>query len=186
MTESVLRLNEQELPSWAERLYRDGIDLVTKVAADDAVPAYNLAGTLYQSSSGYILLSVPNPLVHGIFSAMREPGIELPPSGPDGRLNAHISVFRKDEVAAIGGADKITERGKQFHYTLGRLVAVEPDGWPEMAKCWMLRVHSPELQVLRRSYGLDGLPDANSKPFHITVAVRRRAVLGRNEKSKGT
>lgn len=170
-------------PSLAERLlFVLGTRLV-KTAAEP-VPAYNLAGTLYLADSGWILLTVPNALVRGMFAAMREPGIELPPGANGGPLNAHISVFRPEELAELGGPDKITERGKTFHYSIGRLVAVEPDGWSEMARAWFLRVHSPELQQLRRSYGLSSLPNNGKYDFHITVAVRRKAVLGRNEVSK--
>jgi hypothetical protein len=169
------------LPAWMQAMYAFG-----KVAAVDDPPqvAYNLAGTLQLSSSGWLLLSVPNALVRGIFDAMREPGIELPPSGTNEGLNAHVSVMKPREVTMLGGADKISERGQQFHYTLGRLYSVEPDGWPEMEKVWFCRIHSPALQELRRSYGLSSLPNDGKYDFHISVAVRRRGVLGRNEKTK--
>ncbi len=155
-----------------------------KKAASTPEPAYNLTGQLYLAPSGWILLSVPNALVRGVFSAMQEPGIELPP-GPDGKLNAHITVFRPDELEQIGGADKVTERGKTFSYTIGRLVTVEPDGWSEMRRVWFLTAHSEQLQALRRSYGLSSLPKEGQHPFHITCAVLRKGVLGRNETSKG-
>jgi hypothetical protein len=159
-----------------------------KVAADQVV-AYNLAGRLYVSDAAgkpWGLLSVPNAMVRGIFSAMQEPGIELP-LRDDGQLDAHISVFRPEEIAILGGADALlNDRGKVFHYTIGRLVSVEPDGWPDVSKCWMLRIHSPELQALRRSYGLSGLPKDGEYDFHITTAVRRRGVLGRGETAKNT
>lgn len=169
-------------PSVADRLhYRAGM----LKAAGDATPAYNLTGTLYKSESGWVLLQVPNALVRGVFAAMHEPGAELPPTGPDGKLNAHITVFRDAELEAIGGAAKITERGKQFKYSIGRLMSAEPDGWANMAKVWFLTVHSPELQALRRSYGLSSLPNNGEYDFHITVAVRKKAVLGRNDSRKG-
>lgn len=169
-------------PVWAALLFQAGQALVK---AAEAELAYNLAGRLYVSASGYLLLSVPNALVRGTFSAMAEPGIELPPSGPDGQLNAHVTVMSPDELTLVGGADAVTERGKQFRYTLGRVYGVEPAGWPEMRRVWFIRVHSPELQALRRSYGLSSLPGNGERDFHVTVAVRRRGVLGRNESAKG-
>lgn len=144
------------------------------------VPVYNLAGTLYATPGGWIMLTVPNAMVRGIFKSMREPGVELPPGHGDQPFNAHISVIRKEEVEEIGGVDKITERGKQFTYTLGRLKEVEPDGWPGVEKVWFTTIHSPELQKLRRSYGLSSRPKGGEYDFHITCAVRRRGVLGRN------
>ncbi len=162
-------------------LFNTGKEIVK--AAADAQVAYNLAGRLYASEPGYLLLSVPNALVRGVFSAMREPGIELPP-GPAGNLNAHITVMSPKDLETIGGVDKITERGKEFRYSLGKLYEVEPDGWPNMARVWYLKVHSPELQTLRRSYGLSSRPNADAHDFHVTVAVRRRSVLGRNTTAK--
>ncbi len=184
-------LSVSDLPPLLDRLaYQTGerVGAFYKAAADAPAaapePAYNLAGTLYLSESGYVLLQVPNALVRGVFSAMHEPGAELPPSGPDDRLNAHVTVFRPEELERIGGGAKVTERGKQYRYSIGRLMSVEPEGWPEMAKVWYLKVHSPELQALRRSYGLSSLPNDGKYDFHITTAVRRKGVLGRNDSRK--
>jgi len=135
--------------------------------------SYGLAGKLYASSSGWGLLSVPNALVHGAFDALEEPGVDLPRK-EDGRLNAHISVFRKDEIDKIGGSAKLKERGHTFRYTLGPVKCVKPYGWDGMSKVWMIEVHSPELQNLRKSYGLSALPKDNRFKFHITIGVRRK------------
>jgi hypothetical protein len=178
---SILRVYDGQ-PRWEQAIAELGQRFVKEAA--ETKPAYNLVGTLYLSSSGWIMLSVPNALVRGIFAAMNEPGIELPPSGETGQLNAHVSVLRPSEIDMIGGPDKITERGKQFHYSLGRLVEVEPEGWPEMAKVWFVRIHSPALQFFRRSYGLSSLPNDGKYDFHVSVACRRRGVLGRNDVRK--
>lgn len=182
---SLLRASDG--PSVADRLHRQAGFLLAAAekTAGDATPAYNLTGTLYLSGSGWILLQVPNALVRGVYAAMHEPGAELPPSGDDGRLNAHVSVFRKEELDAIGGGEKVTERGKQFKYSIGRLMSVVPETWSEMNRVWFLTVHSPELQALRRSYGLSSLPNDGKYDFHITVAARRKGVLGRNDSRKG-
>jgi hypothetical protein len=166
----------------AEIAYALGRAFVKHASADDPPqPAYDLSGLLYLSSTGWLMLSVPNAMVHGIFSALDAPGVELPPGGATGKFNAHISVMRPDEVELIGGADAITERGKRFAYTLGRLYAAEPDGWPEMAKVWFVRVHSPALQDFRKSYGLSPLPSDGKYDFHVTIGVRRRGVLARGD-----
>lgn len=166
-------------PPWLVAAYEIG-----KEAADREV-AYNLVGTLYLSPTGYILLSVPSALIRGVFSAMKEPGIELPPVGPSGRLDGHVTVLSPGEIEMIGGADKVTERGKQFAYTLGRLYAFEPDGWPGVETAWALDVHSPALQELRRSLGLSGLPRGGEGRFHLTIGLRRKKVLGRNVVARG-
>ena len=153
-------------------------------AAGTPETVQSLVGSLYVSQSGWLLLSVPNALGRGAFDALQEQGIELPKK--NGVYNAHITVMSPDEVTQIGGPNKITERGHQFRYTLGPVQVVEPDGWGDMAKAWFIQVHSPELERLRRSYGLSSLPHQDQYRFHITIAVRRRKVLGRNSVGKGT
>ena len=164
--------------------YIAGIKLAKRAAEeDDPRPAYNMAGMLYLSPSGWLMLSVPSLLVRGIFEATAEPGIELPPSFTRKTLEAHISVMSKDEVDLIG-PEKITERGKQYHYSIGRSKTVDSPNWPGVDKVWYLTVHSPGLQSLRRSYGLSSLPHGGEYDFHITYAIKRRGVLGRNDTSK--
>ena len=168
---------------WHNQAYRLGEKI-----ANDQVPAYNLSGRLYVAQhrdKPYGLLSVPNAMVRGIFDAMDETGIELPLH--EGKLDAHITVFRPEDISIIGGTDKLlNDRGKTFTYTIGRLMELEPAGWPDVAKCWILRVHSPELQELRRSYGLSSLPNEGKYDFHVTVAIRKRGVLVRTDTAKDT
>lgn len=149
---------------------------------------HSLAGRLYLAKSNWLLLSVPNSLVRGLFDALTAPGIELPTAGvlnvPNVKadvLNAHISVMNADEVAAIG-ADKISERGHMFGYTLGALTEMEPRNIDGVSKLWLLQVASPALSALRKSYGLS--PLLNGHAFHITIAVRRKHVLRNNDVRK--
>lgn len=146
----------------------------------------DLKGKLYLSQSGFLLLSVPNAIGRGAFDALREPGVELPTT--DGRYNAHITVMRPDEIRELGGPNKLTERGHEFSFTLGKIRDFNPIGWTEMSRCWVIEVKSPELKKLRTSYGLPPLPvhpkNGQAMDFHITFAVRRNGVLSENAKSK--
>ncbi len=156
-----------------------------------AATSYPLAGRLYLAKSGWLLLSVPNALVRGVFDALVEPGVELPSAGvfnvPNVKadlVNAHISVMNADEVASIG-ADKINERGHMFGYTLGGLKEIDVKNVDGVSKVWAIQVSSPGLSALRKSYGLSPLPN-DDHPFHITVAARRKGVLSNNAVSKPT
>jgi hypothetical protein len=154
----------------------------------EKLAAVGLAGRLYVAKSGWLLLSVPNALVRGIYAALTATGAELPRAGAlnvphvDGEvLNAHISVMTADEVAKIG-ADKINERGRMFGYTLGQLKELTPRNVEGVSKLWVLQVTAPDLAALRKSYGLAG--QLNEQPFHITVALRRKGVLQENNVSR--
>jgi hypothetical protein len=148
-----------------------------------------LSGRLYCAKSGWLLLSVPNALVRGVYDALSAPGAELPRAGVmnvpnvDGELlNAHISVMTADEVRYIGH-NNINERGHSFGYSLGPLKELDVKNVAGVSKVWAITVTSPALADLRKSYGLSALP--NGHPFHITVAVRRRGVLQDNGVAKG-
>lgn len=164
-----------------ERAYFAGAKLAFLKQAGDTVPTSSLAGRLYVSATGWGLLSVPNAFVRGVFDALDEHGVELPLR--EGKLEAHISVFRKEEVDKIGGPDKISERGHSYRYNVGQLKTVNPSGWDDVSKVYLIEVQSPELKALRRSYGLTPLPNGDHE-FHITVAVVRKHVLKSSPVSK--
>jgi len=153
-----------------------------------AATSHALAGRLYVAKSGWLLLSVPNALVRGIYDAMTAPGAELPlagtmnvPNVASDVLNAHISVMTADEVKKIG-PENINERGHMVGYSLGHLKEITPRNVDGVSKLWALQVSSPMLSAIRKSYGLQ--PFVNGHPFHITVAVRRKSVLQANSVRK--
>jgi hypothetical protein len=148
-----------------------------------------LSGRLYLAKSGWLLLSVPNALIRGVYDAMSAPGAELPAAGlmnvpnvPADLLNAHISVMTAEEVKKVG-ADNINERGHMFGYSLGSMTEITPKNVDGISKIWAIQVSSPALSSLRKSYGLSPLIN-NDHAFHITVAVRRKKVLQNNDVSK--
>jgi hypothetical protein len=137
-----------------------------------------MSGVLYvvERDKPWGLLSAPNAFVRGVFQTITEPGIELPTK--NGKFDAHITVFRPEEIAKIGGPRAlVNDRGRRFNYDIGGLQAVAPEGWDGVEMCWLLGVTSPELEALRVSHGLPPLPNDNRFAFHLTVAIRRRGVL---------
>jgi hypothetical protein len=178
------------LDCWEDEIERNtdawiAIGTMLAKSASDQKVSYNLTGMLQLTgNTDYLIMSMPNALVRGVFSAIDAPGIELPPGpGADSEFSASVVVMTPDEVATVG-RDEITERGKRYAYTLGRFLSLEPEDWPGVDRVWMIRIHSPELQELRRSYGLSAFPKNGESDFYCTVAIRRRGVLGDNAKSK--
>lgn len=164
--------------------YWVGMDFIK--SANDAKPVYHLAGRLYLSKSGWLLMKVPNALLHGAFDALDEPGIELPTrdtDDPAAGVNAHVSVMTPQEVEQIGGGDKISERGHSVRYSLGPVKTVDPKTWNGVSRVWYITVVSPELRQLRKSYGLSPQPH-DDWDFHCTIGIRKTSILHPNEKSK--
>jgi hypothetical protein len=174
-----------EKPEEKDRLIFDFGEAHVYLDKKGAAPevSQELSGVLYLAASDWLLLSVPNALGQGAFSALSAPGIQLP-TDDNGRYNAHISVIRPEELESIGGAQKIKERNHRFHYTLGPVKKVRPAEWDGVEQVWFIEVHSPELERLRRSYGLSSLPNKDKYKFHITFAIRKSGVLGKNTVAK--
>lgn len=141
--------------------------------------SYSMHGKIYLSSSGWLLLSVPAALVRGAFDALNEPGIEL--YKYEGSFNPHITIMTSDEVTSIG-ADNITDRGHTANYRISGLKHVKPSG-KDISRVWFLEVKSPDLEKIRKSYGLTPLPKGDHQ-FHITIGARKTGVLQHNEVSK--
>jgi ribosomal-protein-alanine N-acetyltransferase len=182
MPSLVLHDPAQLLEAAARSAYEQGGAAVCLAkAAATPTKAHALAGRVYLSGSGWLLLSVPNALVRGAFDALDEPGAELPVNG-EGKLEAHVTLMSPDEVAKVGGPAKISERGHTLRYTLGAVKEVVPAGQPEHARVWYAEVDSPAIRALRKSYGLE--PYRKGYDHHITIAVRKRKVLQDNEVTK--
>lgn len=176
-------------PAFDAEFYKQGNAHGWLAKSAAPVASHYLAGRLYMAKSGWLLLSVPNALVRGVFDAMTDAGVELPRAGvmnvpnvDKELLNAHISVMTAEEAAKIG-AGNINERGHSFRYSLGPVKEITPKNIDGVSKIWAIQVSSPDLSALRKSYGLSALP--KDEPFHITVAVRRTGVLRENAVSKG-
>ena len=174
---SLISVNDQ--PS------RDFLNVYQQVLDEEKRAAVQMAGLLQATKSGHLILGVPTALVRGVFDAMSEPGISMPTSVDGGALRAGIVVMTPSELESVGGATSISERGKQYPYSLGELVEASARGWPGVSACWHLRVKSPELGKLRRSYGLPTKVEGDSD-FSIVIACRKSGVLSSNATSKTT
>lgn len=174
---SLISVNDQ--PS------RDFLNVYQQVLDEEKRAAVQMAGLLQATKSGHLILGVPTALVRGVFDAMSEPGISMPTSVDGGALRAGIVVMTPSELESVGGASSISERGKQYPYSLGELVEASARGWPGVSACWHLRVKSPELGKLRRSYGLPTKVEGDSD-FSIVIACRKSGVLSSNATSKTT
>lgn len=163
----------------------DNLVLWHEVQDQEKRAAVQLSGVLQAAKSGHLLVGVPAALVRGVFDAMDEPGISLPSAVDGESLRAGIVVMSPDELEQVGGAAKITERGKHFSYRLGNIVEAPARGWAGVSKCWHLEIKSPELKQLRKTYGLPAnMP--GSSGMSIVVACRKSGVLGENATSKTT
>lgn len=122
-------------------------------------------GVLTQHSDGFVYLKVDNDYIHVLFPMLRAHGFHKPPYfRRPGAVGAHISVMYKDEIPYH---KPIAEIGKVFTFTPTKLALVRVKGRTQYI---ILEIQSPELEELRKKYGLS--PYLKNHAFHISIAKR--------------
>jgi len=119
--------------------------------------------------NNFIYLDIPNKFLDGIFEMLDEDNAEKEP-GSRG-VGSHISVIDSEEYEE--NKLEIKELGKEFSFTFGNVVSLNPEGWDEMERVWFLQAMSKELEKLRKSYGLTPLLNGNHE-FHISFATQEK------------
>ncbi len=129
-----------------------------------------LTGCLKQTKDGFVYVDIPNSVFKGFLPLLD--GAEKPPKDDKHEdIGAHITVIKKKEIKENDILFK--DKDKEVKYTIKGLEEVEdPDGWDEMQKVWFVTVDSPDLEKIRKSYGLPS--KIKNHNFHITVGVKKK------------
>lgn len=130
-------------------------------------------GILKKSPEGLVYLDVDNRFITMIFPFLKMQGLIRPPyfnlfATPAG---AHIPVIPARE-ANFHYLGEIAELEREFSFEIEGLYSMEPTSWPEVEQVWFFKLHSPELETLRRRYFLTAHPGGHA--FHIAVAIKPR------------
>jgi hypothetical protein len=136
-----------------------------KEVVDWARSNLSQTGTLQEGKDGFVYLKVDDNYIHQLFPLLHRKNYEEPPyfrriDSP----GAHISVFYTDERNRIG---RINEIGQPFTFTINHIKTVPPGSNEYL----VLTVTSPELERLRKKYGLK--PLLRGHDFHITIAKKK-------------
>jgi len=130
-----------------------------------------LDGHLMMKSGGFVYVKVDDEYIHTLFPmlGLNEEGFKKPPYFRSSEASgAHISVFYEDENIMP------EEIGSTFTFKLKRIVIVQASKYVQYA---ILEVESPELEKLRKKYGLS--PKLHGHEYHISLAKK---VMGSNKK----
>lgn len=149
------------------------LDNSLRKLASDAVDVV-FSGELRQTADGFVFVNVANSIFEG-FLPLLGPEVEQPPKNERhyDDIGAHISVIKQKEVEE--NHIRFKDVGKKISYKMLGVQKVEdPDGWEEMEAVWLIPVYAPELEKIRKSYGLS--PKIKDHEFHITLGVQKRLV----------
>lgn len=127
-----------------------------------------IKGRLMQTEDGFLYIDLPDELLEAFTAMIDDPKAKKPPyhTKKMNNVGAHVSVAYKDEME-----DKeVKELGDEFYCGIKGFVSLDPEGWNEMDRVWFLELDAPELEDLRKSYGLS--KKLNGHEFHATVCVK--------------
>ena len=133
----------------------------------------DLKGVLKKTPDNFVYINIPNNIVNGLVLLLDSEEVEKPPYDLKSfnRVGAHISIIGIDEYEDHD-LGEIKEIGQEFNFRFKGLRKVDPEGWDEMSQVYFIEVESPELEKLRKRYGLSKLIDGHQ--FHITVGVEKK------------
>lgn len=130
-----------------------------------ATQNFPLEGKLVIRKDGYGYLKVDNRFIDTLFPLLdlQDEGFRKPPffRRPDSP-GAHISVFYKRD-----NVHPEEEAGQTFHFTPKKIVIVKAGKY---VKYVILQVEAPDLEQLRKKYGLP--EKLNGNEFHITLGKK--------------
>lgn len=125
-------------------------------------------GVLEEDHQGFVYLKVDDDYINKLYPLLKHRGYTKPdyfrrPNAP----GAHVSVFYIDERYRTG---KIHEIGQTIPFTIKSLDIVPPTSHQYI----VLQIEAPELEALRKKYGLK--PLLKGHDFHITIAKKKHHV----------
>jgi hypothetical protein len=130
-----------------------------------ALEQYEWRGTLRETEDGFVYVDLDDAYIHELIRYIEPYGfIEPPYFGKPGLVGAHISLFYSGEKPE-GGLEEI---GQEISFTPTTTQTVKPPSWENIDEVFILEVDSPELEEMRKKYGLE----KREIPFHITIGVK--------------
>jgi len=123
---------------------------------------------ILKNSDKFIYVDVDNEYIHKLISFIQDDGfIEPPYFGTSDLVGAHISVIYQEEMGKYN-LDEIKECGNTISFIPKGCQIIRPVSWPEMEQVCFIVVESPELDRIRKKYGLP----KGEHEFHITIGVK--------------
>lgn len=119
-------------------------------------------------SHGFVYVDLDDKYVHKLITFLTQDGFKEPPYfGNTDLVGAHITVASPEETERYR-LKEIQECGDVIPFTLKRCEVVHPPKWKEIDELYLIVVESPELDKIRKKYGLP----KQEYDFHITIGVK--------------
>jgi len=120
----------------------------------------------------FVYVDLDDAYIHSLLPFIQEEGFEEPPyfNIPNG-AGAHISVVYPEEMQKYK-LNKIAECGKTIYFTLKTCKVVHPSTWKEVDEVYVIVVEAPELEKIRKKYGLP----KQTYEFHITIGIKPKHI----------
>lgn len=133
---------------------------------------YPLEGRLQQTKDGYTYVKVDDRYITDLIRLIDTTGrMRMPRSmTTKNGIGAHISVFYANELQKLK-IHELPELGEKYSFKIKEIQTIDQQVLPRQ-RLWIITVEAPELEQLRRSYGMK--PLLKGHEFHITIGMETR------------
>jgi hypothetical protein len=122
---------------------------------------------------GFYYLKIPDAVIDGFVGLIPDGKADKPAVAYAGNpyVGAHVSVIYPDETQRLHKKRRrVKEVGEEFDFSVDKMFVTQPSDWDGVQDVYFLIVKSPQLEALRKKYGLSR--KINGHDFHVTVAVK--------------
>lgn len=121
-----------------------------------------------KKAGGFVYVDLDDAYIHKLAPFIEQEGFEEPPYfGKPGLVGAHITVIYPTEMKKHP-IETLEESDEIIRFTLKTCQIVYPHRRKEVDEIYLLVVDAPELDLVRKKYGLHKL----THPFHITLGIK--------------
>lgn len=147
-------------------------DFVTVLKEDMLSTAIkvNAVGKLCIKKNGFTYVDIGNEYIESIVPLLPTKGEFKPLDTNPKALGAHVSVFYEDELISRE-IWTLEEAGEWFYLDIKELRYVDRKTPSGKQRLWLMAVHAPAIQRLRKHYGLK--PKLQGHDFHITIGTEK-------------
>lgn len=134
---------------------------------------------LKQKENGFVYLDVSNAFIDEVVPLLDLAGVLRPLPTAAASLGAHVTVFTEGELTKHE-IWSIYEVGQEFSFSVKEIRSFTMNSPKGLKRVWAVIVDAPELEALRRSYGLCSKPKGYD--FHISLGKQIPVGTGEEER----
>lgn len=140
-------------------------------------------GTIHVDGRGFVYVNVSEKYIDALLPLLPS-NAERPSNFYEGPKGAYFALMLPQEMNSKKGLGKFKEIDQEISFIPTGVYSVQPEGWSEMERVWILTLYSPQAEAIRERYLLPS--KIRSHEFHIVIGVKRKNQFTKETAKKET